>query len=465
MEIYKKIESIGDVKTAALLVFDNQNCDVTNTITEKLYANHLIFHDEDDLLKHLDNTSPDILFIRPGKNQPHDRIFEICSHVRGSSYEGIFILITEPVDQQEVASHIIGAGFDNYILTSDGFDRIQDSIYRAILNRKRKVKYNICFDDSLDEFYTIDANGTIYDINEAATAGTPYSPREVVRRKINIEEVGTLQPFDSTIRPLIIENNIDRVVMHTIEEKASIYQIKTKIQNAPTIGLVATVVKTNITRIIYYNTLDLLVNSITLLSHRDNYTAEHSARVFYYIMYFAYATGVAKDRKSARDLYFAALLHDIGKIGIRDKILLKADRLSTEENVMISHHPEKGYEMLKRYEFLRDSTQLILAHHERVDGKGYPNRTKGGNIPLGASILSVFDGFDAMTTDRPYRLALPFDIAVKEIENNIGSQYHIDVGNQFLSFITPTLVKDVRELSKKPLEVIARELVETILKE
>ncbi len=80
-------------------------------------------------------------------------------------------------------------------------------------------------------------------------------------------------------------------------------------------------------------------------------------------------------------------------------------------------------------------------------------------------MLSILDGFDAMTTDRPYRLALPFDIAVKEIEKNIGSQYHIDVGNQFLSFITPALVKDVRELSKKPLDIIARELVETILKE
>ncbi len=90
---------------------------------------------------------------------------------------------------------------------------------------------------------------------------------------------------------------------------------------------------------------------------------------------------------------------------------------------------------------------------------------KGDRIPLGASIISVFDGFDAMTTDRPYRRALPFNVATTEIKNNIGSQYHRDVGNEFLSFITPTLVKDVRELSKKPLDVIARELVETILKE
>ncbi len=467
VSIFKKIEGLDDIGSILFSVQDSvADCPVTDAIRKILSAEEKIVHIDESLEEHLHLFEPDILFFRFDGSYDFNKIIRLSKETRDSGFEGIFILITDPITSRyQIDALLSSDGFDSYIFTSDGFERVQDALSRAILGRKRKVKYNICFDDSLDAFYTIDENGAVYDINEAGTNESDYIPREVVRDKVSIYKVGTLRPFRGKIKPLIKESNIDRVFKETYEEKNYIYQLKTKIQNAPTIGLVSTVVKTNVTKLIYTNTLDLLVNSITLLSQRDNYTAGHSARVFYYALYFMYATGYTSSRKFSRALYMAALLHDIGKIGIRDDVLLKNSKLNDDESSAISQHPQKGYKMLKRYEFLADSIEIILSHHERADGKGYPNKLKGNKIPYGASVLSIFDGFDAMTTDRPYRKALPFEVAFNEIKKNIGSQYNPDVAGEFLAMITPALVTDVHELAKKPLETIANELVETILKE
>lgn len=464
--IYKTIENAADITSAMLLVDDITDCDMIVSIKKIIKADFNIVHINEDIGQSISEMNPDVVFFRSGADSTHDKIVEIANTVRESGYEGIFLLITEPItNRHEINTLISNDGYDSYIFLTDSFVRVQDAINCSILGRKRKVKYNICFDDSLDSFFTINAMGTVYDTNEAGTKDTAFSPREVVKRKISIRELGKLEQFDTMILPLITEANIDKVFKHIVEETSFIYQLKTKIQNAPTIGLVATIVKTDITKIIYTNTLDLLVNSITLLSQRDNYTAGHSARVFYYAMYFMHAHGFRKSRQFSRGLYFGALLHDIGKIGIRDHVLLKNSKLSSDESNLISQHPQKGYKMLQRYEFLSDSLDIILSHHERDDGLGYPNKLKGDEIPHGASIISLIDGFDAMTTDRPYRKALSFEIAYNEIKKNIGTQYNKDVGGEFLNLITPTLVGDIHELAKKPLEDIANELVETILRD
>jgi len=122
-------------------------------------------------------------------------------------------------------------------------------------------------------------------------------------------------------------------------------------------------------------------------------------------------------------LEIAANLHDIGKIGVRDDILLKPGKLSDEEYAKIQEHAVIGAEILRPLNSLNDVVPLILFHHERWDGNGYPSMIKGTDIPLGARIIAIADTFDAITSDRPYRKALTEPKAIEIIKQNIGSQF------------------------------------------
>ena len=117
------------------------------------------------------------------------------------------------------------------------------------------------------------------------------------------------------------------------------------------------------------------------------------------------------------------LLHDIGKIGIPDNILLKQGELDDDEWMEMRKHPQVGYAILSEIEFLKTPAEIILSHHERFDGTGYPRQLKGEQIPIGSRIFAVVDTLDAMTSDRPYRRALPFDIVVAEIIKHRGTQF------------------------------------------
>ncbi|MFC1856324.1 HD-GYP domain-containing protein, partial [Thermodesulfobacteriota bacterium] len=238
--------------------------------------------------------------------------------------------------------------------------------------------------------------------------------------------------------------------------------IKFKISNLPVVGLVATVFKTGITHVMVARTLDILTNSITLLGQRDMYTAAHSSRVFYYCMNIIKQMGLHVDSKFTKDLYFAALLHDVGKIGVKDQLLLKPGKLSSREFKELASHPSKGANILKRYNFLEDSIDFIKYHHERPDGTGYPDKLSGEDIPLGASIIAVADSFDAMTTNRPYRTSLDYKSAVNEVEIYAGSQFDPRVAEAFLRLISLDLVEKVNKASHKALDRVAREILKFI---
>jgi HD-GYP domain-containing protein (c-di-GMP phosphodiesterase class II) len=211
--------------------------------------------------------------------------------------------------------------------------------------------------------------------------------------------------------------------------------------------------------------MDILGNSIALLSQRDHYTAAHSSRVFYYATRVAGEMGCATDRRFNRALCFASLLHDIGKIGIKDHVLLKPGMLTDDEQRQLATHPVKGCRMLKPYKFLRDAMDLVRFHHERPDGEGYPDGLAGEAVPLGASIIAVADCFDAMTTNRPYRRSLSYETAVAEIEDNLGKQFDREAGRAFLSIVRPALVQDVRRRSRRSYKTVAQELINGIVEE
>jgi HD-GYP domain-containing protein (c-di-GMP phosphodiesterase class II) len=134
-----------------------------------------------------------------------------------------------------------------------------------------------------------------------------------------------------------------------------------------------------------------------------------------------------------KGLAMGAWLHDIGKLAIPDAILLKPGPLTEEERRIIQGHVRIGYDLVNRIPFLADAAEIILTHHERWDGSGYPRGLKGTDISLSARIFAVADTLDAMTSDRPYRAALPFQDARNEIERLAGIQFDSQVVSVFLS--------------------------------
>lgn len=129
------------------------------------------------------------------------------------------------------------------------------------------------------------------------------------------------------------------------------------------------------------------------------------------------------DPDTLQQIYWGALLHDIGKIGIADAILLKPGALTEIEWQVMRTHPEKGFELISQVPDMNDAAQIVLSHEERYDGTGYPQNLQGEQIPLGARLFMVIDTLDAITSDRPYRKGNSFEIARQEIIRMSGIQF------------------------------------------
>jgi putative nucleotidyltransferase with HDIG domain len=154
---------------------------------------------------------------------------------------------------------------------------------------------------------------------------------------------------------------------------------------------------------------------------KDPYTAGHSARVQRIALAVAEELGIAPQQLDA--VRFGGLFHDIGKIAVPDSILAKAGPLSDEEYAVVQRHPADGAEIVSHFSRLREAVPLIRHHHERWDGKGYPDRLAGDAIPLAACVVGLADAWDAMTTDRPYRVALTVPQAAAEVQACRGTQF------------------------------------------
>lgn len=189
--------------------------------------------------------------------------------------------------------------------------------------------------------------------------------------------------------------------------------------------------------------IEILAKTLDL---RDNETAGHSGRVRRYSEEIANAMGCSA--QATKQYARAALLHDLGKIVIPDAILLKNGKLTPEEWRVMETHVWVGFSLLRRVPFLGDIAEIVLSHHERFDGKGYPRGLKGEKIPLGARIFAVCDTLDAMTSDRPYRRALPFATALQEIRCQSGRQFDPQVVEAFLA-IPQTVFRQIMLDEKK----------------
>jgi len=161
-------------------------------------------------------------------------------------------------------------------------------------------------------------------------------------------------------------------------------------------------------------------------------TVGHSQFVANYSLLLTRELGIS-DRRFMVDIERGALLHDIGKVGIPESILMKRGPLTTIEREIIKDHPLLGYKLIEEFSFLKQAALVVLCHHEQFDGRGYPYGLAGEEIPLEARIFSLADTVDAITSDRPYRQGQSFDAARREIEQNSGSQFDPQLVEVFLT--------------------------------
>ncbi len=185
--------------------------------------------------------------------------------------------------------------------------------------------------------------------------------------------------------------------------------------------------------------LDIIESLGNAVEKKDPYTMGHSSRVAYYSLRIAEALGL--DENLIRGIIIAAYLHDVGKIYVPDDVLNKPGKLTEEEFNLIKRHPERGVASLRGVEFPWEVKEFILSHHERWDGRGYPNKLKGDEIPFGAQVISISDFFDALTTDRSYRSGWSQEKTVDIIKKNRGVLFNDKIVDCFLDLIDRGLLK------------------------
>ncbi len=201
----------------------------------------------------------------------------------------------------------------------------------------------------------------------------------------------------------------------------------------------------------YDFTLEAMGDALDL---RDAETEGHSRRVTAYTISLAREIGL--DTAQLRTIARGAFLHDIGKISTPDRILLKPGKLDPEETEIMRQHCARGYEMVHKIPFLREAAEIVYAHQETFDGKGYPRGLSGEQIPLGARIFAIADTLDAMTSDRPYRKSLSFSQARQEIQRCSGTQFDPAIVEVFLNMpeaLWSDLRREVQRGSSSPLTI------------
>jgi len=178
---------------------------------------------------------------------------------------------------------------------------------------------------------------------------------------------------------------------------------------------------------------------VAAIEAKDAYTKGHSERVAWYAR--TLAEGLLLPEDEVRSVEWAALLHDVGKVAIDVGTLTKPRSLSKDEVASVRRHPALAAQILSEIDFLADVVPLVEAHHERLDGSGYPSGLSGDSIPIGARILAVADSFDAMTSSRAYRQALPVEDALREVERGAGSLFDQRIVDQLLLSVDSQTVR------------------------
>jgi len=291
------------------------------------------------------------------------------------------------------------------------------------------------FDDENDKFHLRVARGSA---SSYCRENKIPPPLDIISRKVVRNREASLASSDNTefrgsviCAPLMIRSRGFGVLGLTSKRdggkftREDLGYIRTLVQRA-SLNLENKILYESL----YANILDTFKSLITSIHLRDNYTERHSMHVTELAVKTAKALQCSK--KEIESLRIASILHDIGKIAMPDKILLKEGRLTDEEYTTIKDHPIIGENILKPVVLIDTERKIIRHHHERWDGKGYPDGLSGENIPFLSRILSVADSFDAMTSNRPYRKAMRIDDAIGELQGNRNTQFDKNIVDAFV---------------------------------
>lgn len=318
--------------------------------------------------------------------------------------------------------------------------------------QKKDGRYNHILNSS---FYKRLFNGSAYAISYLS-AGYTYKFGIYLLPTVKISDFSILGIIFSVCTYVVVNTIIYMVLFSLIEEKpfkdlliSNVWVVKNLFAIAP-LGILMAIAYTNYgcfgvllffaplllarysfilyldMRNVYFETIKALSNAIDA---KDHYTNGHSYRVAHYSEVIARKMGLLNNRVDI--IKTAALLHDIGKIGISDYILNKPSNLTDNEFTLIQQHPIIGSKILNDVDFLKEVSKIIKHHHEKYNGTGYPDGLRGEDITIEASILAVADAFDAMTSNRPYRNAMTFTAATNIIISEAGKQFNPIVAKVF----------------------------------
>jgi len=284
----------------------------------------------------------------------------------------------------------------------------------------------------------------------AATRITPMLARNNRVAVVNQFKWGERPDLGKEIRnlvavPLIAEHPLGMLLAFN-KESADFNSVDIKLMNS--IGNQSTVFLTN--NMLYADLQDLLMGVLHALTAsidaKDPYTCGHSNRVAIISKRLAESMGLPAQR--VQQVYLAGLMHDIGKIGVPESVLCKPGRLTVEEYEAVKKHPSIGAKILGGIRQLDDVIAGILCHHERLDGRGYPQGLRGDEVPLDARIIGLADCFDAMSSDRTYREALPLEAVISEVRKCAGTQFDPKVVEHLLSWDLDALRKELCQPAK-----------------
>jgi len=285
-----------------------------------------------------------------------------------------------------------------------------------------------------------DAEGKIVLFNQASEDLLGYKPQEIIGKNIKmLLPEDKMQKAEELRKRMLSGENLKLIETPLLTKKGEIRIIlwnsaciydEGKLEAVVFQGQDITEIKRAQNELEKAHELNLRALT-TALEAREHGTERHCERVARYTELLARRVGI--DDTYIKDIVRGALLHDIGKIGVRDSILLKPGKLTSEEEKEVKKHPLIGANILKGIDYFARAIEVVLYHHERWDGKGYPFGLSGEKIPLSARIFSVVDAFDAMTTDRPYRKKMSIEDAVKELKKCAGSQFDPKIVEAFLS--------------------------------
>lgn len=332
--------------------------------------------------------------------------------------------------QQIVALHSIITDVDACRENKEIFERAAGMA--AKLLTVNEVSFGIVQEGLLEIKSSIGVVGKAFPVD-----GT-FLSQVIDRKHYLVADVGETSPYTGASMPsqllaipLVVGNDVFGILSFSGKADGTAFSEEEVYLAIDFVKKVASKIENNALYEVFFNNLvDSLKSLIATIEARDSYTKQHSERVTMYAIRAAEAMRLGPDEIDT--LRFGGYLHDIGKIGVRDTVLLKPGHLSIEEMEEVRLHAVIGDEIVKPMKFFEKEREIIRHHHEHFNGSGYPDSARGREISVIARILAVADSYDAMTSNRPYRMARTREFAIGELQRCAGTQFDPEIVRVFL---------------------------------